>query len=225
MAMMVTINVGGQLAGTGTSRGRRAGVVLRLGSLVFLGDGLLLLLRTFLGVLGDALVGNPLASFAHVSSQGALLLLLAEGARVLGGFALAGFALSSYRLVLVPVLALLLLLNSTVLRRTVQRTLQRPIGKLFVISIQWIPERSVLDTIAHVVHIHPEWGERFGGGYRNDLGEANVATATCLYTGGNLLGLLNSSSLNEVSYYSEFLPCDESTSYYTGGKCSKNTLG
>lgn len=139
----------GQLAGTGTSRGA-AGVLLRFGSLVLL---LLLLLGTFLGVLGDALVGDPLAPFAHVGSQGALLLLLAERARVLGGFALAGFALSSYRLVLVPAL---LLLNTIALGRTIQRVLQRPIGELFVISVQGVPERSVLDTIAHVVHIHPE---------------------------------------------------------------------
>lgn len=161
----------GQLAGTGTSRGA-AGVLLRFGSLVLL---LLLLLGTFLGVLGDALVGDPLAPFAHVGSQGALLLLLAEWARVLGGFALAGFALSSYRLVLVPAL---LLLNTIALGRTIQRILQRSIGELFVISVQRIAERSVLDAIAHVVHIHPErWGERFGGGYRgwDNLREANVA--------------------------------------------------
>lgn len=161
----------GQLAGTGTSRGA-AGVLLRLGSLVLL---LLLLLGTFLGILGDALVGDPLAPFAHVGSQGALLLLLAERARVLGGFALAGFALSSYRLVLVPAL---LLLNTIALGWTIQRILQRSIGELFVISVQRIAERSVLDAITHVVHIHPErWGERFGGGYRgwDNLREANVA--------------------------------------------------
>lgn len=148
--VMMTVD-GGQLGRTGASRGRRADVVLRFGALV-------LLLGAFLGVLGDALVGDPLAPFAHVSSQGALLLLLAERARVLSGFALAGFALSSYRLVLVPVL--LLLNTSIALGRTVQRILQRPVGKLFVISVQRIPERAVLDAIAHVVHIHPE-GDRF----------------------------------------------------------------
>lgn len=157
----------GQLGRTGTSRGRRrAGIVLRFSSLVLLLQ--LPLLGTFLGVLGDTLVSDPLAPFAHVGSQGALLLLLAERARVLGGFTLAGFTLSSYRMVLVPVLALLLLNTSTALGRTVQRILQRSIGELFVVPIQRIPERPVLDAIAHVVHIHPE-GERFGwcgGGYR-----------------------------------------------------------
>lgn len=175
MAVVMTVNVG-QLGRTGTSRGRVADVVLRFGSLVLL----LLLLGTFLGVLGDALVGDPLAPFAHVGSQGALLLLLAERARVLGGFALAGFALSSYRLVLVP--ALLLLNPSTALGRTIQRILQRPVGELFIVAVQRIPERPVLDAIAHVVHIHPEGGERFGR-WRGAIGGTTSGKPTWPETG------------------------------------------
>lgn len=143
----------GQFRRARTSRRGRARrrsalkVVLQLGTLV-------LLFR----VLGDTFGGDALAPFAHVSSQWALLLLLAEGARVLGGFAL-GLGLSgNQRRRLVP---LLVLLHSTALWRTVQRVLQRPVGELLVVSVQRIPERPVLDAIAHVVHIHPE-GERRG---------------------------------------------------------------
>lgn len=220
MAVVMAIVIG-QLGRTGTSRGRRRGadVVLRFSSLVLL---LLLLLPfgTFLGVLGDALVGDPLAPFAHVSSQGALLLLLAERARVLGGFALAGFALSSYRLVLVP--AVLLLNPSTALGRTVQRILQRPVGELFIVPVQRIPERPILDAIAHVVHIHPEGGERFG---RRGLSagqpqgsQRGLKLERALV--GSFEGLLAVLSMKyRVAAYS----FRESTlSYY--GKCSKNTI-
>lgn len=78
---------GGQLRRAGTARrgrrtGRGGGTLLKVvpqlgGPFVLLGD-----------VLGDTFGGDPLAPFAHVSSQGALLLLLAERARVLAGFAL-----------------------------------------------------------------------------------------------------------------------------------------
>lgn len=201
VVMVVLLLSGGQLRRAGTSRrGRRAGrggdallkVVPQLGGpFVLLGD-----------VLGDAFGGDPLAPFAHVSSQGALLLLLAERARVLRGFAL-GLALSSNRRRrLVP----LLLNSSTTLWRTVQRVLQRAVGELFVVPVQRIPEGPILDTIAHVVHIHPE-GVRFcGGGYRdNRAEEANVGLGNVPF-----LGTCGTSSeltaLNEVSCYGKFLP-------------------
>lgn len=173
MVVLLLLLSGGQFCRTGASRRGRAGRRSTLGVVLQL---VRLAQHVLFRVLGDALRRDALAPFAHVSSQWTLLLLLAERARVLDGFAL-GLSLSSNRRRrrLVP-LILLLLKSRSILWRTVQRVLQRPIRELLVVPVQRIPERSVLDAIAHVVHIHPE-GERRGGGgggYRDKRGEANV---------------------------------------------------
>lgn len=178
--LLLLLLSGGQLRRAGTPRRRRAGrrgtlvVVLQLRSFVLLGGALF-------RVLGDTFGGDPLAPFAHVSSQWAFLLLLAKRARVLGGFAL-GLTLSGNG----RLFPLLVQLNSTALWWTVQRVLQRSIRELLVVPVQRITERPILDTITHVVHIHLEGAERRGGGggYR---GEANVGLERALREGfGNL---------------------------------------
>lgn len=185
MVVLLLLLSGGQFRRAGASRRGRARrgsslkVVLQLGSFVLLAQRVLA--GALFRVLGDTFGRDALAPFAHVSSQGALLLLLAERARVLGGFAL-GFALSSnQRRRLVPLI--LLMNSSTALWRTVQRVLQRPIGELFVVSVQRVPERPILDAIAHVVHIHPKGERRGGGGYRDNRGEANVGLERALRRG------------------------------------------
>lgn len=201
--VVVAVPVRGQFRRARAARRGRTGfeVVLQLGPFVLASEPLGALFR----VLGDALGGDAGAPFAHVSSQRALLLLLAERARVPGGFArFAGLALTrSCRLV--PLLLLFLHSSALGLGRTVECVLQRAVRELFVVPIERVPERPVLDAIAHVVHIHPE-GERFGwlglacgGGYRDNVysGEANVDLERA--RAAAIVGLLEDLVLNEVS--------------------------
>lgn len=200
MVVLLLLFSGGQFCRTGTSRRGRAGRRSTLGVVLQL---VRLAQHVLFRVFGDALGRDALAPFAHVGSQWTLLLLLAERARVLDGFAL-GLSLSSNRRRRLVPLILLLLKSRTILWRTVQRVLQRPIRELLVIPVQRVPERSILDAIAHVVHIHPE-GERRGGGYRDKRGEANVELERAFARVGTLWDFFT--VLNEVSCYSKFLPC------------------
>lgn len=138
LVLMVVV-VRRKLAVTRTS-GRRGGRLF------------LLFLQAFLDVLGDALAGDALATLAEVRPEGTFLLLLTERARILGRFGL-WFALGH-----IVSLLLLLLLNllAAAFGRTVQRVLQCTVGELFIVSVQRVPKGPILDTVAHVVDIHPE---------------------------------------------------------------------
>lgn len=85
-AMPIRSRVGVQLGVAGTAR-RSSGFFVRTK---------LALLTGLLNILGDALAGDALAAFAHVSSQRSLFLLLAERAGLLGGFTL-GLSLYGHR--------------------------------------------------------------------------------------------------------------------------------
>lgn len=115
----------------------------------------LLLLLAFFDIFGDTFTVDALATLAHVRPERSLLLLLAEGARFLSGLCF-GFFLS-HSIGAIPLLLLLQMVAA--LGRSIERVLQCSIRELLIVPVQWIPEGTILDTVAHVVHIHPV-GER-----------------------------------------------------------------
>lgn len=66
----------------------------------------------------------------------------------------------SHIVAIAMLLLLLLKLLTTTLGGTIERVLQCTVRELFVVSVQWVTEGPILDTVAHVVDVHPE-GERF----------------------------------------------------------------